>query len=169
MTADTAQREREAAMATPEQKKRAERYYVEHVQQHYPGYLPVTTPRESEEPDFLFDTSDGVVGVEVTQLFHTAALGLFPELQVAQFHRDLVVRAGEIYKARKLGPEVDVTTYYDRDVRLTDLNKCAEALAEFAAKSPYDTVSRSMTSPDGLSVMSKHEPRRPGAPKWECW
>ena len=156
-------------MATAEQKKRAERHFVELVQQYYPGYLPVTAPRESEEPDFLFDTPDGVVGVEVTQLFHTAAPGLFPELQVAQFHRDVVVRAGEIYGTRELGPEVDVTTYYDRDVRLADLNKCAEALAEYVALSPYDAVSRSMTSPDGLWVMSKHKPRQPGAPKWECW
>ena len=61
-----------------------------------------------------------------------------------------------------------MTTYYDRDVRLTDLNRCADALAEFVAASPYDTTSRSMTSPDGLSVMSKHEPREPGAPKREC-
>jgi hypothetical protein len=156
-------------MATAEQKKRAERYFVEHVQQHYPGYLPTTTPQESEEPDFLFDTPDGVVGVEVRQLFHPAAPGLFSELQVTQFHRDIVVRAGEIYRTRELGPEVDVTTYYDRDVRLADLNKCAEALAEFVAIAPFDTVSRSMTSPEGLSVMSKHEPRQPGAPKWECW
>lgn len=156
-------------IAAAEQKKRAERYFVEHVQQHYPGYLPTTPPKESEEPDFLFDTPEGVVGVEVTQLFHTATPGLFPELQVAQFHRDVVVRAGEIYQTRELGPAVDVTTYYDRRVRLTDLERCAEALAEFVAVSPYDTVRRSMTSPAGLSVISKHEPRLPGLPKWECW
>lgn len=157
-------------MATAaEKKKRAERYYVEHVRQHYPGHLPASEPKDSEEPDFLFDTADGVVGVEVMQLFHAAEPGMFPELQVAQFHRDVAVRAGEIYGARKLGPPVDVTTYYRRDVALTDLNPCAEALAQFVAASPYGTTSRSMTSPKGLSVMSKHEPRNAGAPKWQCF
>jgi hypothetical protein len=155
-------------MATAEQKKRAERYYVEHVQQHYPGYLPASEPKESEEPDFLFDTPDAVVGVEVTQLFHTAEPRMFPELQVAQFHRDIVVRAGEIYAAHRLGPPVDVTTYYRRDVTLTGLHQCAEALAEFVAASPYGTTSRSMSSPKGLSVMSKHEPRDTSAQKWQC-
>jgi hypothetical protein len=156
-------------MATAKQKKRVERYYVEHVQQHYPSYLPTSEPKESEEPDFLFDTPDGVVGVEVTQLFHTAEPGMFPELQVAQFHRDIVVRAGEIYVARKLGPPVDVTTYYRRDVALTGLHQCAEALGEFVAASTYGTTSRSMTSPKGLSVMSKHEPRDTSAQKWQCF
>lgn len=156
-------------MATAEQKKRAERYYVEHVQQHYPGYLPVTTPQESEEPDFLFDTPDGVLGLEVMQLFHTAEPGMFPELQVAKFHRDVVVRAGEIYAARKLGPPVDVTTYYDRDILLTDLERSADELAAFVAASPFDTTGMTMTSPKGLSVMSKHEPREAGAPRWQCF
>jgi hypothetical protein len=156
-------------MATAEQKKRAERYYVEHVQQHYPGHLPASAPKESEEPDFLFDTADGVVGVEVMQLFHTAEPGMFPELQVAQFHRDVVVRAGEVYAARKLGPPVDVTTYYRRDVALTGLQQCAEALAEFVAASPYGTTSRSMTSPKGLSVMSKQKSRDSSAQKWQCF
>lgn len=156
-------------MATAAEKKRAERYYVEHVQRHYPGHLPTSEPKESEEPDFLFDTPSGLVGVEVTQLFHAAEPGMFPELQVAQFHRDIVVRAGEIYAARKLGPPVDVTTYYWRDVALTDLNQCAEALAQFVATSPYGTTSRSMTSPKALSVMAKHEARDASSPKWQCF
>jgi len=156
-------------MATAEQKKRGERYYVEHVQQYYPGYLPASNPEDSEEPDFLFSTSDGVIGLEVMHLFHAAAPGEFPELQVAQFHRDLVVRAGEIYTARKLGPSVDVTTYYHRGVTLTDLNRCASALAEFVAASQDGTTGRTMTSPKGLSVMSKHTPEDPGVPKWRCF
>jgi hypothetical protein len=155
-------------MATAEQKKRAERYFVEHVQKYYPGFLPVSAAQESEEPDFLFTSPDGVVGLEVTQLFHTSTPGLFTELQVAQFHRDIVVRAGEIYTNRKLGPEVDVTTYYDRDVQLSDLNKCAVALAEFVAASPYGTTGPTTTSPTGLSVMAKHAAMKAGAPKWHC-
>lgn len=150
-------------------KKRAERYFVDHVQQYYRGYLPATTPKESEEPDFLFDTPEGVIGVEVTQLFHTSAPGLFPELQIAQFHRDVVVRAGAVYAERRLGPEVDVTAYYDRSVPLTDLNGSAQALAEFVAASPFGTTGRTMTSPKGMSVIGKHAAMHPGAPKWQCF
>ena len=82
-------------MATAEQKKRAERYFVEHVQQHIPDTCQQPHPKRIRGARLPVRHAGRRRRRGGHALFHTAAPGLFPELQVAQFHRDIVVRAGE--------------------------------------------------------------------------
>ena len=98
--------------------KNAERYYVEQLQKHYPGYLPEGLPRDSEEPDFLLDHEGTVVGLEVTQLFK-AGSAPFPEKQVIAFQRKAVTLAGEIH--RQLHPDRPMLrTFYPEKELLPD-------------------------------------------------
>ena len=132
-------------------KKKAERYFVEHIQRYHPGFLPDVSPRDFEGPDFLIEQADGsLLGLEVTQLFHPREGRAFPELQVAQFHRDIVRLAGEIHQAQHPERPVDVATYYDRGVRLRDLGTCAQRLADYVATVDDGTTGMTPMSPEGL-------------------
>lgn len=131
--------------------KNAERYYVEQLQKHYPGYLPEGSPRDSEEPDFLLDHEGTVVGLEVTQLFK-AGSAPFPEKEVIAFQRKAVSRAGEMY--RQLHPDRPIyfSAYFHNDVPMSDLEACARTLADLAFTSDRGTHRQHMTSPKWLSV-----------------
>jgi hypothetical protein len=131
--------------------KAAERYYVEHLQKHYPGHLPPSQARDTEEPDFLFDDDGILVGVEVTQLFK-AGSGEFSEKQVIAFQKKSMQRAGEIYQ--QLHPERPIyfAAYFHNHVPMRDLEACARTLADVAFTSERDTHRQNMNSPKWLCV-----------------
>ncbi len=148
-------------------KKQAERYYVDHVRTYYPGTLPDSPPSDFEEPDFLFEVKGAKkLGLEVMQLFHPTESGEFPELQVARFHRDVTSRAAKIYAKLRADRPVDITAYFDMDVRMEGLQKSALNMASTVADLDFGTHCKMPGFPPGLSVIGITPAQNPEVLKW---
>jgi hypothetical protein len=136
-----------------DKKKQSERYFVDHVQRYYPGFLPPGSPSDWESPDFMIDDQGMTVGVEVTQFFKTGN-GPLPEIQIVQFQRKVVARAREIYAAQHPLRPIHFNAYFNNEVPMKGLENCARIVARLAAECPMSRVYSRLDDPAAPAWLS---------------
>jgi len=114
-------------------KKAKETRFLEIARSRYADF-PAGVIAEGENPDFIISTSQGLIGIEVTQLLQEANGAEFVPHEVEKFQRKAVLRAQQVYE-KNWGRHVQVRVYFSpgavADTRKQELAELADGLAEF--------------------------------------
>ncbi len=110
--------------------KTLERAYFRRFQAAVPRVAGLV-PSEPEPPDFLVETPEGRVGIELTAFYVPPAPGQRPSQEMDAL-RDRVVQRAERLHAAAGGPALYVSVFFGRDraLRKSDVVPMASALAE---------------------------------------
>jgi hypothetical protein len=114
-------------------KKEKETRFLKIAQSRYADF-PRGDITEGENPDFIIATSQGLLGIEVTQLLQEANGAEFVPHEVEAFQRKAVLRAQHVYE-KNWGRHVQVRVYFSPGVVPSggkqELAELADGLAEF--------------------------------------
>src|SRR5215469_17854903 len=91
-------------------KKAKETRFLEIARSRYADF-PGGVIAEGENPDFIISTSQGLIGIEVTQLLQEANGAEFVPHEVEKFQRKAVLRAQQVYE-KNWGRHVQVRVYF---------------------------------------------------------
>lgn len=114
-------------------KKKLEHLLLDHFKNLIPSF-PSGKVICSEEPDFLVQGADHVVGIELTDLHRETKPDEIPEQASAAMRERVVSRAMEIYNTRSL-PAVFVSFNLNNQIHIkkTQVKRIAEDLADLVA------------------------------------
>lgn len=116
------------ADSTPS-KKDVERWQLEQFSSLFPGF-PRGSISDSEEPDFIVDTGDRKIGIELTDLYWQPLPNQAPRQSQESLWYRIVKAAERIYSESALAP-LQVSVHFNRQysLRKSDVARLAKAIA----------------------------------------
>lgn len=142
-----------------------ERALVERLRLLYPWFPPGHTSTGDDPPDFVHDTGNERIGLEVTRLFHPAdASG--EERRVGESRRARIMQRAESLAQAEGLPALDVLVYFG-DHQIVDREATARQLVEFVRTHPVERT-ETFDNVDGLGVVRIARPLAGLVPRWTC-
>jgi len=129
--------------------------------------IPAGELRDFDEPDFKLETSNGLVGIEITAVMPTPYSNCFSSpLAEKSFREDVVQLAEKEYYRRSGAVPVSVDVYFWKIERGTDKRVMSRALADFVWANPLEGRTTKLFSwrpdlPTGFAVISITEESQP--------
>jgi len=116
--------------------------YLEGFLEHCP-MPPSGVPRKSENPDFLLETAEGTLGIELTRILMPGLLGWSTLREQEALRRRVADEAKRIYDAPSL-PAVHVSLFFNEQFPIAkrDVGQLARMLADVAMRNLPDPDSR---------------------------
>lgn len=108
-----------------------ERFQLDQFLKIFP-HAPVGQPKKTTHPDFIIRTSDGVLGIELTQLYKTGQNYNSQPRQIEAFREKIVSLAKDIYSSKNAAPP-DVGVLFS-EIALTDAKVTARKLVAVIEK-----------------------------------
>ncbi len=104
---------------------------------------PIGVPRKCENPDFLVETAEGTLGIELTRIFMPGLLGWSTLQEQEALRRRVADEAKRIYDATSL-PPLHVSLFFNEQFLITkrDVGELAKMLAEVAIRNLPEPDSR---------------------------
>lgn len=118
---------------TRQAKKNLERLYLDRVRDLLTGF-PVGAIDECERPDFLVNTADCVIGIEITELHRANDSQPVPMQGREAVRNQIVQRAKALYDGKSATP-IDCSVHLkDLSYRRTDIEPLAAKIAALATR-----------------------------------
>ncbi|BCG46788.1 hypothetical protein GEOBRER4_n1601 [Citrifermentans bremense] len=127
--------------------KDRERYYLSRLRECLSD-IPESEPSEPEPPDFLFESPDSRLGIELTTFFYPPEPNKQPQQEIQSLRNYITRRAKEMH-ADAGGPALYVTTFFNGNFPIwkKDISRLARCLADavFQASVPTSVKDKAVT------------------------